>query len=404
LRIARGFGECRGLATPELEDIYQDTVEVLLKRRYASELHLRNALRAGLKHRSLHFHEREGRRAEIRSESTPTLQAPELERQDDTERAALIRQDRLVVTEFLAELTPIEQRVFWLLAEGMKYRQIAKVLNLEGKDAHKAERSCEKKRGQFQVLYEAGRLCGYRAATIQALQAGQATSEELAGRAFAHLESCASCRAEHRTNARRLRLRFQGQAKILLPVPTFLHRLGWLARLDVKARVLLHRIAADGMPLGTGGVRERGAALLAGGGAAAKAAMTVATVAVIAGGTIATKALDHKPTQHHHHATTRVAAGEPSHPVAAEPAATPPVLRATSQPQRKQARVQHRQASSPAHRRTPTTMTATSASGTGTRREPGGFAYLGVPHESSSTSPQTPAHAASSKAGGQFSP
>jgi DNA-directed RNA polymerase specialized sigma24 family protein len=209
LRIARGFGECRGLATPELEDIYQDTVVVLLKRRYANELHLRNALREELKYGSLHFHEREGRRAEIRSETMPSIHALELESQDETERAALIRQDRLVVIEFFAELTPLEQSVFWLLAEGMKYRQIAKVLNLEGKDARKAERSCEKKRERFQILYEAGRLCGYRAATIQALQAGRATSEELAGRAFAHLESCSSCRAEHRTNARRLRLRFQ---------------------------------------------------------------------------------------------------------------------------------------------------------------------------------------------------
>src|ERR1700704_627792 len=47
LRIARSFAECKGLTAQELEDIYQDTVEVLLQRRYASELHLRNALRAG---------------------------------------------------------------------------------------------------------------------------------------------------------------------------------------------------------------------------------------------------------------------------------------------------------------------------------------------------------------------
>src|SRR5450759_1757780 len=50
LRIARAFAECRGLSTEQLEDLYQETVLALLPRRYESEEHLRNALRAGLKH------------------------------------------------------------------------------------------------------------------------------------------------------------------------------------------------------------------------------------------------------------------------------------------------------------------------------------------------------------------
>jgi DNA-directed RNA polymerase specialized sigma24 family protein len=403
LRVARGFGECKGLTAQELEDIYQDTVEVLLGRRYATEKHLRDALRAGLKHRALHFHRDEGRRVEIRRESTATFDVVERTGQDSTARAALIREDRLVVAEFLTELSSVEQRVFWLMAEGMKYRLIAKVLNIETNTARNAARSCERKREHFQLLYDTGRLCGYRAATVHALQAGESTSEELASRAFAHLESCASCRAEHQTNARRLRRRFQGQAAILLPMPAFMHRLGWLARLDAKARILQHRLAPDGLPMGPGGVRERAAALLAGTGAAAKLAAGVATVAVIAGGTIgATHVLDHKPTRRHH-AAARLATSELSRPITSRLATTPPVLRTGFQPHRSAAPVRRHQARSPAHRR-PSSRTVAKTSSLATRREPGGFAYLGVPTESSSASASAPASTASQHSGGQFSP
>jgi DNA-directed RNA polymerase specialized sigma24 family protein len=404
LRIARGFGECKGLTTQELEDIYQDTVEVLLARRHTSELHLRNALRDGLKYRALNFHRDESNRAEILAENIPAFDVPERTDHDSTERAALIREDRLVVTEFLTELSQLEQRVFWLMAEGMKYRLIAKVLSIETNAARNAARSCERKREHFQLLYDTGRLCGYRAATIHALQAGESTSEELAGRAFAHLESCANCRAEHQTNARRLRRRFQGQAAILLPVPAFMHRLGWLARLDAKARMFQHRFATDGLPMGPGGVRERAVALLAGTGATAKLAAGVATVAVIAGGTIdATHVLDHKPAPHRHHATAPLAVTEPSRPAYSQLATTPPVLRSAFQPHRNAAHARQHRAHSHAHRR-PSSRTVARTSSPAARREPGGFAYLGVPTESSSTGTATSASTASHSSGGQFSP
>ena len=73
LRIARGFGECKGLTAQELEDIYQDTVMVLLQRRFATEKHLRDALRSGLKYRALNFHRDEGNRAEILAEKQPDV-------------------------------------------------------------------------------------------------------------------------------------------------------------------------------------------------------------------------------------------------------------------------------------------------------------------------------------------
>jgi hypothetical protein len=75
-----------------------------------------------------------------------------------------------------------------------------------GSEARKAGRSSESKRKHFQLLYELGRLCGLRAATIRALQNGEVTSEELAQRAFAHLAWCRHCRSKYNTNAKKLRL------------------------------------------------------------------------------------------------------------------------------------------------------------------------------------------------------
>lgn len=45
LRLARRFGECRDLTHEQLEDLYQETALVLLKRSFHSEEHLRHALR-----------------------------------------------------------------------------------------------------------------------------------------------------------------------------------------------------------------------------------------------------------------------------------------------------------------------------------------------------------------------
>jgi DNA-directed RNA polymerase specialized sigma24 family protein len=299
LRLARNFRECAGLTPQELEDIYQDTVLVLLDRRYESEEHLRNALHAGLKMRALRCHSKELRREEI----TNGLQASEYgDERDSPEHSALIREDRLIVAEFLAGLNTIEQRVFCLHAEGMRYRAIATTLGVDVNVARNAERACERRREHFQLLYDTGRLCRFRASTIKALQGGQATSDALAGSALAHLERCATCRAEHRTNAKRLRLRFQDQAAVLLPTPAFLSRASRLVNyLGVRARVFQHRLTVNAMPISSPDIRERSIALLAGGGAAGKVAVGAASVALIAGAVGATHALDHDPSRHLHH-------------------------------------------------------------------------------------------------------
>ena len=114
LRIARGFAECRGLSTEQLEDLYQETALALYKRAYDSEEHLRNALRDGIKKRALRLHRDERRHGRILARRTPgfRVMAEAREREGAPELAALAREDRLIASEFLTELTEQEQRVF----------------------------------------------------------------------------------------------------------------------------------------------------------------------------------------------------------------------------------------------------------------------------------------------------
>jgi RNA polymerase sigma factor (sigma-70 family) len=405
LRIARGFAECRGLGAEQLEDIYQETAVSLLRRPYLNEEHLRNSLREGLKYRALNLHRDERRRGEILTQNAPGLHrsAEAREEQNTPELAAVAAQDRLIIQEFLTELTPLEQRVFWLIAEGMRYRAIAPLLGIPTPEAQKASRSCERKRERFQLLYDTGRLCGYRADTIVALQNGQDTSEELAERAFAHLDSCRRCRDEHKTNAKRLRRSFQGQAAALLP-PVFIGHFRWLARLGLRARTLQHRLMPDVLPAGGGGVRERAAALLAGGGVGAKVAAGVATVAVIAGGTIgATHALDHPRVQHRHRASPSAVA---TPRVTATPAdlLQTPLAPLTGMSAHHAVHTSGRgRRSSPGHVLS-STHRVTDRGGS-LRREPGGFAFLGVPTGTSTpASAPEQAHTAARGSGGLFSP
>jgi RNA polymerase sigma factor (sigma-70 family) len=289
VRLARGFPECRGLSHEQLEDLYQETVIALLTRHYANEEHLRNALRHGIKHRALNVHRDSRRRGEILVQNAPSMQrlAEGRASQAAPENAVLVEQDRLIVKEFLTELEPLEREVFSLMADGTRYRAIAVALQIPSNEARTTSRSCERKRERFQLLYDTGRLCGYRTSTIQALQDGQFMSDELAHRAFAHLESCASCRAEHKTNAQRLRRTFRGQAAALLPLPALLRRIGQLW---------------GSLGRGAGGIRERTVALIGSAGVGAKITASVVTVAVIAGGAIGAT-----------HALERHAAPRPSH-------------------------------------------------------------------------------------------
>ena len=244
----------------------------------------------------------------------------------------------------------------------MRYRAIAPVLEIPVNVARKAFRSCERKRARFQLLYDTGRMCGYRSRTIEAMKAGGAVSEQLTLGAYAHLEACARCRAEHRTNRRQLRRSFQGQAAALLPIPILTGRLGFLARLDLRMRGVAQRVGVYAPPPGGGAVRERAVALLVSGGAGAKLAAAGATAVVIAGGTIGASGVlapAHRPSRH---------------------ATTPgPRRRSRGRGARtRRARASLRRAAS--NDGTGATGSA-SRSSRGRRRssEPGGFAFLGVP-------------------------
>jgi DNA-directed RNA polymerase specialized sigma24 family protein len=404
LRVARGFAECRGLSTEQLEDIYQETALALYSRPYQSEEHLLNALRMGVKHRALRLHRDERRRGQILAHSAPGLHlmAQAREGQSAPEPAVLAKEDRLIALEFKTELTAEEQRVFGWLAEGLQYRAVASVLGIPVNQARNTARSCARKRERFQLLYDTGRLCGYRARTIQALQNGEATSEVLAERAFAHLDSCSRCCAEHKTNAKRLRRRFRDQAAALLP-PVLGGHLGWLAKLGLRARTLQHRLASGGVPLGQGGVRERAAALLAGGGVGVKVATGVVTVAVLAGGALATHVLDHPPAPARQHAAPSTAATPRTNAPAAQLISASPAPSLRTSIHRTVHTSRRPRRSSPG--RVLAGTDRASGPSAGTQREPGGFAYLGVPTGTSAlASAPEQAHTAARGSGGPFSP
>ncbi len=411
LRIARVFPECHGLSKEQLEDLYQETLLALYIRPYGGEEHLRNALRTGIKQRALQLHRNERRHTRIIARNAPSLRlvAETHGRQSAPEPAVLAHEDRLIAKEFLTELTEGERPVFGWLVEGLSYRAIATALEIPLNEARNLTRACERKREHFQLLYDTGRLCGYRAQTIEALQNGQSASEELAERAFAHLESCAHCRLEHKTNAKRLRRGFRDQAAALLP-PIMVGHLGWLTRLTVRARLLLHRLGIDTPAVGQSGVRERAAAMLAGGGLSAKIAAGVLTLGVLAGGAVATHVINPNPPANHHPATRSAAVAHPPPAPIPRAVSAPP---SRPSPRTNARRTVHTTASARRPRtsahRTPsvTPRPASTTASAVAQREPGGFAYLGVPTGRTSN-PAAPAHVAAAhedqRGGGPFGP
>lgn len=401
IHFATRFMECKALCREQLEDIYQEATISLLERSFESDEHLRNTLRAAIRQRSLNLIRDERRRGEILREHAGELQI-DAHAGTRPQQAALSREDRMLVGEFLAELTPLERRIFWLRSEGKGYRAIATALRIDQRRARNATRACERKRETFQSLYETGRLCGYRAQTVQALIDGQQTSEQLAASALLHFGHCAHCAAEHRISARRLRERFNGQIAALLPLPALAARLGPIGRAGLRLRVIAHRVGGGG--LAGVGLRERAAALLAGGGAAGKLAAGAATVAVLGGGAIGvTDALTHT-----HHTPPRHSPRAQSAPVVSALGSPLPTQTlgssSTGTGGRRAARAaRRRRARQAAPGRvvaTPSQPAARSSSQPQAHPEPEeGFAYLGVPEAQKPPAPES-----GEAEGGPFSP
>src|ERR1700722_10401383 len=378
LRSIGGWVQCRGLSADQLEDVYQETVVELLGRDHKDEEHLRYALRSGIRMRAMNMR-RDGRGREgILAAREPELRLLADARQalEQPEQIVLAEQDRLIAWEFMTELSDAEKRIYELVAEGMGAGRIARTRGIQVNDARRLMGVCERKRQTFQRLYEAGRLCGYRASTIQALMNGEPSTQALAERAFAHLDSCPRCRAEHKTTAKKLRRGFRDQVAALLPGPILATHLGWSEKFGIRARVVHHRLATGDLPFVGPGVHERTATIFAGGGLASKLAAGTATLALLAGGaSVATHALDHHSIGPH----------KKTSPLASTTAhQTSPASRHENLVSAHAARASH-QAS---HRRGAFALMpgrvvplrrADHAVSSAPQREPGGLAYLGIP-------------------------
>jgi DNA-directed RNA polymerase specialized sigma24 family protein len=298
-----------------MEDIYHTAIPVLAARSYNEAEHLRSTLRLALRQRAINEHQRQRRVEDFLAANRARLE-PSPDVNADPETAVVAREDALIVAEFMAELTELEQRVFRCVVDGMGYRAIATAMPREDeREIRTAIRRCEQKRQRFQALYSHGRLCGFRSATIQALIAGETTSAELAERAAAHLEHCRRCRIEHRTSAQALRARFDWQAA----VPPAMIGVGRLRALALRARVAAYRHAAM-LPSTGGTIRERGAATLLGGGAVAKLAAGAASVVLLTGGAIgAVDALRHRHAPRHRAVPASVHVNAPAELVPSQP-------------------------------------------------------------------------------------
>lgn len=200
LRIARTFKECVGIDVAAVEELFDATMIALLSRPFESEDHLRSALRLGIKQRALNLHRDRATHSRILEQAAPTMQADREEQSwsEDPERACIAYENALLVNEFLAQLTKSQRKVFALMAKGRGSRAISTKLEIDPNTARNEMRFCEYERKRFLIIYEAGRLCGYRSQAICAVLSGRRTNELARDQARVHLRRCRSCQAKHR--------------------------------------------------------------------------------------------------------------------------------------------------------------------------------------------------------------
>jgi DNA-directed RNA polymerase specialized sigma24 family protein len=353
--IARQFRACGGASPAEVEELYDATVAVLVEKgdSYKSAEHLRAALHRGIKMRALRLHrDRQVHRRTLEL-AAPTIEEDGREQRwrDQPERALIAREDDVIVGEFIAELTPLERRVFALVADGRSWRAIATALSLPETEARTVTRACERKRARFLSLYITGRLCGYRSATIESLLAGRVQGELAFGKAVAHLRHCRACRARHRTDVAGLRATFDARVLSVLPaLPVVVESHAWLVEQLHAAVSRVARLSQRGSTVPGGG---RPLEVVVGGGVAGKVAVGLASVALLAGGAVG--AGIGRRAVGHHHASRRATALRSR-------AGVPPAASAR--------RAAPRSAALPRSHRLPRSSQ---------QRTPGGFSYLGVP-------------------------
>lgn len=302
LAFARGYDECAGLSAEQLEDLYQDVALRLHRQRFTSDAYLRHVARVQLRRLALNAHRDEGARREILGARAPGIHALQQARalEDNPESRVIANEDLQVVHEFLRELSAKERKAFCYAQEhNAGYESVAVQLGIPTNEVRRLLLEAERKLERFAIIYQAGRLCGYRSQTIKLIKEGRSTSRELLERATVHLERCPACRAEHNTNSERLHATFQRQvAAAILPLPA--------SSLLQRAPELLHQIPerAGRVPRQLA-MHGRLAALYSGEGTATKLAR-LAAAAALAGGTVAaTHTITSALSNHHprHHAT-----------------------------------------------------------------------------------------------------
>lgn len=311
--IAHSFRECTGTGTAEIEEILDSTITALLPRSYSSEEHLFAALRKGVKMRALRLHRDRVAHEYLLSHTAPALYGSEQERawKDEPERVLIAREDDLIISEFLADLSRLEREVFVLHADGRSWRAIARSLDLPESEARTLTRRCERKRERFLTLYLSGRLCGYRSQTISNLLSGALLGDtDLAlDQALIHLGHCRACQAEHSTTSEELRSTFDRRVLGLLPIPALAHwHMVMLDRMQAIAERPLRFLARFAPSRGVS-TREHLVEKIAGAGSAAKlATAAILSVALVAGGTLALH-----PSHHPHTSRVRTRS-QPSEP------------------------------------------------------------------------------------------
>ena len=208
-------------------------------------------------------------------------------------------------------------------------------------------------------------------------------ASELAQRAFAHLQACASCRAEHKTNARRLRAKLPGPGRRAAARSRCSPGSSAGSRGSSCARARSPHGCRHGRPR-----RERRPCANARWRCSRAAARARSSPPgsrpsrCIAGGTIgATRAL--KPPVSHPHAAARRARER-----------TAPAAARRARPARRRARRRPAAAAAPPRQRADR-RSHSQRHGAPEQREPGGFAYLGVP---SASPPRAGAQARASSA------
>jgi hypothetical protein len=394
VELDRFSRDWRTLSYAELEDLYSETTIALLARPYRREHHLRLALREGMQYRALNAYNAALRHREIIAESEQGVRALQAarSREETPEQIALAHQDELLLNELVRELTPFQQQVFDLTTEGKRYKKIAAALGVSTAQARRATRACESKGRTFLLLYESGRLCGYRTETIKAIQAGRTASEDLAELAIAHLENCPRCRAEHRTNGARLRQRFNEQASALMP-PALIVRWSLFTQ-SSRARAIARFLPDTGA--GREVLRERAGTVIATGGVSAKLAVTALIGAAVVAGGISASHLQHQPTRK---ARPHLASPRATQAAVAEQETllfSHPQIGARTASAKRTARHKPR-------RSTPRHTSGESASGG--QSEPGGFGQPGTVVEASKPTPAAePSKPEEQHGGGPFGP